>query len=324
MSDFTTEFRYLIDSEYPLGLDKYPIFDENYRETLNNLIKNHFYFHEIGMESAQRFVFELNNVMREIMPYYNQLYNAELLSYDPFIEFSKELNQTTDNTQNVIDKIVEILDGQSITDSLSKTDTLSEIDSSSKQNDLSTIDSNVIQNDNSTLEEDSNTNVNGSDSSISANDSKSVGSNTPKDLLNIGTIEDNVYASIANIDKGSATVDNNSNNATDFTHSTQANNNSNVETSNTSESDTTSTDNSSSVIDSTVDTDTTMTEDKTTTKDGEISTISNEESKTIESGHNSSKTKLIVELRDSFINVDQMILHDYNLQECFMMVYGSD
>ena len=50
----------------------------------------------------------------------------------------------------------------------------------------------------------------------------------------------------------------------------------------------------------------------------------NENAETIESGHNSSKTKLIVELRDSFINIDQMILNDYNLQECFMMVYGSN
>lgn len=324
MSDFTTEFRYLINSGYNLGLDKYPIFDETYRETLNNLIKNHFYFHEIGFESAQRFVFELNNVMREIMPYYNQLYKAELLSYDPFVEYSRELKQVTDNSQNILDKLVEIVNGETITDSLNKTDTISNIDSNSTQNDNSSTNTNVVQNDNNSFEEGSLTNVNGSDSSVSSNDSKSVGSNTPKDLLNIGTIENNVYATTATIDKGDSTVDNSTNNETDFKHSSQSNNNSNVETDNKTESNTSTNDNTETIVDSTVDLDSTITEDKTTTKDNEKTTTNNQEMSTIESGHNSSKTKLIVEFRDSFINIDKMILNDLNLQECFMMVYGSD
>jgi hypothetical protein len=59
-----------------MGLKSYPIFDEEYRETLNQKILNRYMFNEIGFETPQRFIFELNTKMSIIMPYYNDLYNA--------------------------------------------------------------------------------------------------------------------------------------------------------------------------------------------------------------------------------------------------------
>ena len=38
MSRYTIELRYLIEGNYDLGLKDYPIFDESYREQLNNKI----------------------------------------------------------------------------------------------------------------------------------------------------------------------------------------------------------------------------------------------------------------------------------------------
>ena len=62
----------------------FPIFNENYRETLEFKIIHHFYFREIGFETPALFRDFLYRRLNEIMPYYNQRYNSELLTYDPF------------------------------------------------------------------------------------------------------------------------------------------------------------------------------------------------------------------------------------------------
>lgn len=75
-NDFTPAYAYL-------GLDDYPIFDESYRSTLNDKIIRHYYFHEIGFETAGQFAWFLRTKMHEIMPYYNQLYASQDLIADP-------------------------------------------------------------------------------------------------------------------------------------------------------------------------------------------------------------------------------------------------
>lgn len=83
MSKYTTELRYIVESGFNLGLNDYPIFNENHRLTLNQKIIDHYYFREIGMETAGAFKFALNRKMREIMPKYNALYYSESLKFDP-------------------------------------------------------------------------------------------------------------------------------------------------------------------------------------------------------------------------------------------------
>jgi hypothetical protein len=61
----------------------YPIFDETYRPELNAKIVAHFWNQEIGTETATLFRFNLARKMHEIMPYYNQLYQSQLLALDP-------------------------------------------------------------------------------------------------------------------------------------------------------------------------------------------------------------------------------------------------
>ena len=58
-------------------MDSYPIFDENYRQTLNQNILYHYYENEIGFETAPLFRFYLNQKLNEIMPYYNELYKVQ-------------------------------------------------------------------------------------------------------------------------------------------------------------------------------------------------------------------------------------------------------
>lgn len=77
MAHYTTTIKSLMANNFNFGLDSYPIFDENYRETLNSNILNHYYENEIGFETANLFKFYLNQKMNEIMPYYNELYNVQ-------------------------------------------------------------------------------------------------------------------------------------------------------------------------------------------------------------------------------------------------------
>lgn len=77
MAKYTITIKTLIDNNFDFKMDSYPIFDENYRETLNNNILNHYYENEIGFETASLFRFYLNQKLNEIMPYYNELYKVQ-------------------------------------------------------------------------------------------------------------------------------------------------------------------------------------------------------------------------------------------------------
>lgn len=97
MSKYTTELRWIVEQTLDnqgadhvednwslcydaLGLADYPLFDEAYRETLNNKIIRHYYTREIGAETAGRFRMFVRDTMHLIMPYYNQLYESERLA----------------------------------------------------------------------------------------------------------------------------------------------------------------------------------------------------------------------------------------------------
>lgn len=81
MAKYTITIGSLIKNNFNFGLDSYPIFDNNYRKTLNTKILNHYYNNEIGFETPELFKFYLNNKLNEIMPYYNTLYE-NLKLYD--------------------------------------------------------------------------------------------------------------------------------------------------------------------------------------------------------------------------------------------------
>lgn len=101
MAKFTIEIHSLLERGYNLPLDQYPIFDEEYRPFLNQKIIEHFYYREIGQETPDRFSFFLARKMNEIMPYYNQLYQSELLQFDPLIT---EYHRQTIETENEMRK----------------------------------------------------------------------------------------------------------------------------------------------------------------------------------------------------------------------------
>ena len=77
MAHYTITIQTLINNGFDFKLNNYPIFDENYRETLNNKILNHYFDAEIGFETAPLFRHYLLAKLNEIMPLYNIMYEKQ-------------------------------------------------------------------------------------------------------------------------------------------------------------------------------------------------------------------------------------------------------
>lgn len=65
-----------------LGLDEYPIYDESKRRQLNDKFIRHYWMREIGCETVGHFCMWCSNTFNEIMPYYNKMYETELLNVE--------------------------------------------------------------------------------------------------------------------------------------------------------------------------------------------------------------------------------------------------
>lgn len=113
MSKYTTELRFICEnlsglreSEGYDSIDKtiqnswnkifnnFPIFDENYRESLCTKIIMHYYTREICEETVGLWKLRLATRMNEIMPFYNQLYLSTQEKFDIF----EDVNVITQHT----------------------------------------------------------------------------------------------------------------------------------------------------------------------------------------------------------------------------------
>ena len=103
MSNYTTQIRFICESKSGLtesagfkgimeaiegSVDEifdfeWPIFDENYRVPLEIKILRHFYTREIGEETFGLWQLRLADRLNVIMPYYNKLYESELIKFNP-------------------------------------------------------------------------------------------------------------------------------------------------------------------------------------------------------------------------------------------------
>lgn len=104
MAKYTVMILTLQKNNFNFGLQNYPIFDESYRETLNNNILNYYLESEIGVETAELFKRLLNNRMALIMPKYNKMYLAqdELLENGILgnVHLTETLERETDSTSS--------------------------------------------------------------------------------------------------------------------------------------------------------------------------------------------------------------------------------
>lgn len=130
MSKYTTQLRFICETEAgkteSVGLSKvdevisaalphifdfdFPIFDENYRTTLETKIIRHYYTREIGLETYGLWKLKLQTKLNEIMPYYNKLYQSELYTYNPLYDVdmtTTHVGRRTGENTNVDSRISE-------------------------------------------------------------------------------------------------------------------------------------------------------------------------------------------------------------------------
>lgn len=101
MAKYTMNVFTLIDNDFDFGLDEYPIFDEDYRATLNKAILDYYFMYEIGFETPFLFRHYLKTKMNLIMPKYNALFvaQAQILA-DPLgnVNLTETLGRNVENT----------------------------------------------------------------------------------------------------------------------------------------------------------------------------------------------------------------------------------
>lgn len=138
MSKYTTEVRYICETAAGLTesqgynsideivqaaiphifkMDEIPMFTgetQEHRTLLFKKILLHYYTREIGYETVGLWKLKLNQRLMEKMPYYNQLYESELLKFDPLKNVDNthlhtgEYNddEKTDNVRDTVDNSV--------------------------------------------------------------------------------------------------------------------------------------------------------------------------------------------------------------------------
>lgn len=100
MSKYTITIRNLIKNGFQFNLESYPIFDENYRATLNKKILDHYLMNEIGLETPALFNHYLGSKLNEIMPYYNTLYQKQtklLNNLENNVNLTEEFKRNIEN-----------------------------------------------------------------------------------------------------------------------------------------------------------------------------------------------------------------------------------
>ena len=120
MSNYTTQVRFICES--CAGLEEsggyktvneviclarpkifdfeYPIFDPKYKSVLESKILKHYYTREICEETVGLWKLRLDARLNEIMPYYNQLYKSEQITFNPMIDFELSKQYDKNGTQD--------------------------------------------------------------------------------------------------------------------------------------------------------------------------------------------------------------------------------
>lgn len=93
----------------------YPMFDASYKAVLETKILRHYYTREICEETVGLWKLRLETKLNEIMPYYNKLYQSELLEFNPMYthNLTREHDTVVDNTGNSTGTIDSTINGAS-------------------------------------------------------------------------------------------------------------------------------------------------------------------------------------------------------------------
>lgn len=307
MMKFTT-LQHLIETGFDVGLDSYEIFDESYRDTLNNKIIDEYYLREVN-GTADAFKFYINRAMTQIMPYYNKLYESDLVKLDPFIKRKlEEIRQKTSTTVLEQDQKNSIDQDQTTSQNLDNATTII------NNTDVDTIDSRV---NNSSVNQNTDTinNQINTGSKVDAGDDLHINSKTPQSELLAGDISNNLYADEATKNQNS------------LSSSTEDNSsiNENVATDKTEEAITSGVINTGTKSDSTqnsaTDNTTVLVNDTISVLENDTTTSLNESESYTKDEYDIAGLDLLEKYKNTLYNIDMMIVMDQKIKDCFMQVY---
>ena len=273
----------LISNARPLIFDfDYPIFDTSYKSVLESKILKYYYFHEICDVPLSRWKLMLDNKMNEIMPYYNQLYSSEKLTITPLINESRERSYTKDTSSTS--------EGQSTMQSSDTSTGRTETDETSSGTDNMT----------------ENTQVSGTRTGETTSNreetrnGQALTSDTPQGTIT--DVDDNGY--LSGVQRTSESI------ADEQTVNTSEN------TGDTSQSTRTGT--TSGTTHSETDTTITTSRSGTDSSTAKINTL-DDYLETTSGITGVSQSQLLTEYRNTFLNIDQMVLRE--LRPLFFLLY---
>lgn len=303
VSKYTTEVRYICETS--AGLDEsvgysnieqviknclpkvfdfdFPIFDENYRSVLETKILKHYYTREIGLETVSLWKLKLNTKLNEIMPYYNKLYKSELIDFNPLydVDLTRERKvegkgtRDTENSENR-NSSNNVVNKQSI-----ETENEENASGNDSRNNKTTGVGNSTQNQNT------------------IGNNNNMYSDTPQGAIT--DLQAGKYLTNATIDSSTNTFAGASNDTTEQTSSESGNNEKNSDGS------------SSTSIDN--NTDTAFNSDMSGISNTTLSNTEDYLERVIGSNGGESFSKRIYDYRNTFINIDMMVIND--LEELF-------
>lgn len=87
MANYTIELRKILSSRDIFKAINYNLYENSYKPIFEEKFIKHFYFREIGVETIERFLINLETTLNEIMPYYKHLYQTTTYKYDPILNY---------------------------------------------------------------------------------------------------------------------------------------------------------------------------------------------------------------------------------------------
>lgn len=278
----------------------YPIFDEAYRKIFETHFIRHFYMREIGYETEGLFKFNLQTWLMIHMPYFNKLFESELITFNPLHNtevdntHTKKNDLSRDDVRDIVSDMLANEKANSVTDQTSNTEGTSKTDTEEESH----------------ADEDASetSNTNTTDDNFARN----LRSDTPDSRLTItsndgeGVIE---YAS--EIKEQNEKNESDSDTTKDGTKTT--------DTTGTSSSDSSMTTDSESNQQSEMERDNTQNVKSNDQLNSEINEIEDFVAYRVGKIGVQSYSKMVMEFRQTFIRIEQGIFHEMN--QLFMLVY---
>lgn len=318
----------------------YPIFDENYKKVFETNFIRHFYMKEIGFETEGLFKFQLETWLNIHMPYYNKLFESELIKFNPLYNTEIDTTYKKENDRNLTeDTTNDRIDGRTI-DVNEQSKTVTDDDSNIKNttDETGNVSNNTTTQANSEISEGTSTTNNRerdtTNTSNKTNDdfNRHLESDTPDQRLSLTANDGQGMLSYAS--KITEDTDNKSENTENtgsetVTETGSSNTDQNIVTDSETSSNTDVTNNSNTNIDSERDINTTVDMERNTKDDytrndtgNRVETINGLEDYV---AHNVGKigavsySELLTEFRSTFLRIERDLF--YEMRELFMLVY---